>query len=118
MLNSIKNPKSNIENPPFFPLPANPVLLSKIHPKSKIFLPLIPAVAVFSKTPGSGFVEMILNLPIQNLRRNPPSKIRLNVTRQQTFRFLRSQMLMSLLSTNKLLPKTSFIGTLFSFSES
>jgi hypothetical protein len=33
------NPKSNIENPPFFLLPANPanpVLLSKIHPKSNI----------------------------------------------------------------------------------
>ena len=56
------------------PHPANPVLLSKIHPKSKIFLPPIPPVAVFATTLGSGFVEMILHpLLIQNLRRNPPS---------------------------------------------
>jgi len=69
-------------------LPANPVLLSKIHPKStiqhlrfrhslpvtchsgsaaiqnpasKIFLSPIPPVAVFAATRGSGFVEMILH---------------------------------------------------------
>jgi hypothetical protein len=55
------------------PLPANPVLLSKMfseleihHPKSKIFLPPIHPVAVFATTLGSGFVEMILHLPIQN----------------------------------------------------
>jgi hypothetical protein len=33
----------------------------KIHPASKIFLPLIPPVAVFATTPASGFVEMILH---------------------------------------------------------
>jgi hypothetical protein len=61
------------------PLPANPVLLSKIHPKSKIHhpkfsYPPFPPVAVFATTPASGFVEMILHpLLIQNLRRNPPS---------------------------------------------
>jgi hypothetical protein len=60
-------------------LPANPVLLSKIHPKSKIqnpkfSYPPFPPVAVFATTPASGFVEMILHpLLIQNLRRNPPS---------------------------------------------
>ena len=55
----------------FTPPPANPVLLSKIHPKfkihhSKFSYPSIHPVAVFATTLGSGFVEMILHPPIQN----------------------------------------------------
>jgi hypothetical protein len=83
MLNSeskIYHPKSKIcptryqqpataATPPIH-LPANPVLLSKIHPKSKI--------------------------------QNPKLIIRLNITRQQTFRFLRGQTLAILLSTDEI----------------
>ena len=63
---TIQNSKSKIQN--FLtPLPVTRHSAFAANPKSKIFLPPIHPVAVFATTLGSGFVEMILHLPIQNL---------------------------------------------------
>jgi hypothetical protein len=78
---------------------------SKIyHSKSKI-CPTRYQQPATAAAPQSPFLQILSSC--LKFTQNPestiqnPSKIRFNVTRQQTFRFLRSQMLMNLLSTDK-----------------
>jgi hypothetical protein len=65
-LNSELNPKSKIENPPFFLLPANPVLLSKIHPKSRIQNPtffFLPPSNICAQIAKKWFDKVLAEMP-------------------------------------------------------